>query len=213
MRQILQDVHLSSGGAETVLVALARASRAFVTVGIGLPDSVTADVGPHHHLLVDARKIGTDLLDVLRDQSILVRAQERVPKDLDVVMHHHFGLALGGHSRIGRVYIHTPTRVLWEAHRVPWEVDAITDELREWMMQEEIKSIYPWLVSTSIAALRRHAFPLPTESARRCCIPRSFRWKLRGRAVEATPPRRPLPREFALTVGRITPGKQIVESA
>jgi len=213
MRQILQDVHLSSGGAETVLVASARDSREFVTVGIGLPDSATADIGPHHHLLVDARKLGTDLLDVLRDQAILVRAQERVPKELDVVMHHHFGLALGGNSRIGRVYLHTPTRVLWEAHRVPWEVGAITEEVREWMMHEEIKSISSaarvYVNSRATQARVSAAYGVDAQ----VLYPPIIQMEASGRAVEAIPPRRPLPREFALTVGRITPGKQIVEAA
>ncbi len=213
MRQIFQDVHLSSGGGEAVLVALVRAKGAFVTVGIGLPSSVTADLGRHHHLLVDARKIGTDLLDILRDKGTLVRAQGRVPKKLDLVMHHHFGLALGGQSRIARLYLHTPTRVLWEPRRVPWETETISDEVREWMVSQEIQSISSAarVYTNSRATQARVSAAYGVEA--QVLYPPIKATDGPACDVGVTSPRYPLPSEFALTVSRIAPGKQILEVA
>lgn len=212
MKRVLQDVHLSGGGGETVLSTMLSGRPAFVTVGVGDAQAVASDVGPNHQVLIDSRRLGADLLNVLRDPNLLPLAQKHVPRELDVVMHHHFGLALAGSSHCRAAYLHTPTRVLWEQERVPWEANAIHPLLRDWMYSQEMECI----ASTRRVYVNSRATRDRTWTAygveAHVLYPPIKSGDLGLDVHRATSFGNTLPKQFALTVGRIAPGKQILEA-
>lgn len=211
MYRVLQDVHLLDGGGERVLRALNENEELSITVGLGDPIGCARDLGGDPQVLIRGDRYGADALTLLSAPGVLESAQARVPKVLDLVLHHHLGLSLAGGSDISRAYIHSPTRMLFEPTRVPWEVAAIGEKMRDWMLGEELRALQATsIVYTNSRATRdriqryygvdsRVAYPplsAPVLSSSQYSVPESV----------------PLPLKYVLTVGRLAPSKELMET-
>lgn len=134
MSLLVQDVFTGRGGAERVFRTLAEEhfSHAVVGVWTGCHERIRTS-----HLTAVCSSVrsrsairGAILSDVGLLERVLEAFDRLGPLRPDLTMHHHFGLALTAARGSRCTYLHSPTRLLHEPHRVPWEVsEASTDVL------------------------------------------------------------------------------------
>ncbi len=132
--QLVQDVLLRQGGAERVFWGLEQ-SGLFDGVLVGLNDNDGYRPAPGRRVLVQAGPSDMDEPRAMLRRLVAAAREEPRATGAQLVMHHHAGLQLRQAAGAATLYLHTPTRFLWEPERATWEHGIFEageiDELRE----------------------------------------------------------------------------------
>lgn len=209
---LVQDVLQARGGAESVLLTLSAAARR-VTIGLAggeVARAASVGRGKEWQFLHVTDDLSHDPYHVLADPGWLLAASRRLEGNSpDLLLHHHFSLALASKCQgVTAAYLHTPTRLLWEPDRVPWETDKATQGFIDTLLAlelEGLRRVRVLLVNSAATAQRvqthygRPAFVVypPLD------IPRD----------PDKPPLYPgLPSHYALTMTRFAPERNSIPS-
>jgi glycosyltransferase involved in cell wall biosynthesis len=138
--QILQDVLLARGGAERVYWAL-EASRRFDRSIIGLSGVERSADLDHRQVLCELGE--GEEVDPRQALRRVVESAHRYPKIVEptLLLHHHAGLQFLCGRGMATLYLHTPTRFLWEPDRASWEVDVFNCRERDELRSRELDNV------------------------------------------------------------------------
>lgn len=191
------------GGAESVLNSLPRQDTR-LTVGLGEIQALH-QLGWHEATtLIELQELGGDPAKVLDDPAWLMRAAGMMKHRANLVLHHHFGLSLAADST-SSYYLHTPTRVLWEPHLVPWETERVSPQVSSWMADREASAISRarYLVANSFSTAERVEKSYGRDAI--VLYPPTDFWKLgESRSFPGS-----LPPKYLFTASRLAPGKRL----
>lgn len=181
--QLLQDVLLPRGGAERVFRALEESRRfAGSTVGLsGVEDRAQAT--RRRVLCTLGASEEENPREALRRVVEVARRQPEI-RTPTLVLHHHAGLQFPLRKGVATLYLHTPTRFLWEPNRASWEIGVFDrgelDELRTRELQN-IEGAHAVATNSRYTARRvEAAYGRSTAVINPPCE----LWKVRSRAVE-----------------------------
>lgn len=206
--RMFQDVFLRHGGAEQTFMAAAEGGGGPITVGMASPAGLRR-----------VQELGQDVETVFvhtpgerapySTLTVVVEALLALPRfDGEILaFHHHFGLLLSGMQRT-HYYLHTPTRVLHEPRRAPWELAVLDETTRERMRVRELSNIHAAarviVNSAATAARARRAYDVPCSIAH----PPTELWRREAQST-VDEPRRP----YVLTVSRLSKSKGLLKAA
>ncbi len=201
---MFQDTWLPFGGAEAVAETAFRALDCS-SLTIGLFEEGHRPI-PYDCFPIRTLAVVDPLVDhrVKLAQGIRAAMAWRGSPPALLAFHHHFALLVPRKpSDWTGYFLHTPTRFLWEAHRVPWEQGAIGQHQLDELRAIELDNIHR--AQVLIANSGRTAKAVENAYGR---IPHVVYPPLPAPRITMGPSLLPhLPDEFYLTVTRLVPGK------
>lgn len=202
-----QDVFMRVGGAEQVLLSSLSADARQIIVGAASAHGATRlrSHRPHTRFLQIIEGLESH---PERFYEPLARTAPTLPifeGDL-LSFHHHFGLQARGSGRTS-YYLHTPTRLIHEPERVPWEVAVVPEELRAVLAEREHENIAKAaaIMTNSGATSMRVRASYGVES--QVVHPPAQLWRLAAAIVPPTPP------AFVFTAIRLARSKALLTCA